>query len=210
MGNFDISGGNLTPNSHKYQNAKQDENVQKPKIKRVATAKTRKKSLGVKFAEAFISDDIDSIKRYVIMDVIIPSIKDALADTVIGAVEMMLFGSTKKSSGPRRTVSNGGYYDYGTSSRNRSKQQNEQQTTVKASYRDLVFRSRSEAEETLDALNGCIAEYGAVSVSELLYSVNMSADFTDTKYGWTDLSSARVRHVRDGWLLDIPRAYPLD
>ncbi len=210
MGNFDISGGNLTPNSHKYQAAKQENDIPKKQIKRVATAKNAKKSLGVKFAEAFISDDIDSVKRYVVMDVIIPAIKDALADTVIGAVEMMLFGSTRKSSGSRRTVSNGGYYDYSASSRSREKQRNERQGPTKADYRNLVFDSRSEAEVVLDNLNEYIAEYGAVSVSELLYSVNLSADFTDNKYGWTDLSDAKVRHVREGWLLDIPRAYPLD
>ena len=46
------------------------------------TAKTRKKSDAKKLANTFLPDDVTSVKSYILMDVIVPGIKNAIADVV--------------------------------------------------------------------------------------------------------------------------------
>lgn len=38
---------------------------------------------------------------------------------------------------------------------------------------------------------------------------SISCNYTDNKYGWTDLSSAQVERVRDGYVIRLPRATSL-
>jgi hypothetical protein len=40
--------------------------------------------------------------------------------------------------------------------------------------------------------------------------IDITASFVDHKYGWTDLTDARVRRINGGYLLDLPKAILLD
>ena len=52
--------------------------------------------------------------------------------------------------------------------------------------------------------------FGEVTVADLYDLVGISSDYTDRKYGWTDLATAKPIRVRGGYLLDLPRAKLLD
>ena len=55
-------------------------------------------------------------------------------------------------------------------------------------------------------------QYKLVSVADLYDLVGISGDYTDNKYGWTNLRNARVERLRyeDGYILKLPKALPLD
>ena len=57
-------------------------------------------------------------------------------------------------------------------------------------------------EELLD-------RFDAVSVADLFDMAGISCNYTDNKYGWTNLDSARVERVRDGYIIRLPRATTL-
>ena len=52
-------------------------------------------------------------------------------------------------------------------------------------------------------------EYGIVRVADLYDLVGITGDYTDNKYGWTNIRSAEVVRVRDGYKIKMPRAMPI-
>ena len=52
-------------------------------------------------------------------------------------------------------------------------------------------------------------EYGIVRVADLFDLVGITGDYTDNKYGWTNIRSAEVVRVRDGYKIKMPRAMPI-
>ena len=77
-------------------------------------------------------------------------------------------------------------------------------------YDDIILDTRREAEEVLDRMQDLIDNYGMVSVADLYDLVGINGSYTDNKYGWTHLRSADVQHVREGYLLKLPKALPFD
>jgi hypothetical protein len=71
------------------------------------------------------------------------------------------------------------------------------------------LESGAEADEVIARLDELIDVYGMASVADLYDLVGISGQYTDNKYGWTDVSSASRIRVRDGYLLKMPRAKPL-
>ena len=55
-----------------------------------------------------------------------------------------------------------------------------------------------------------IEQYEVVSVSDLYDMADLVAPHTGNRYGWTDLRNAEVIRVRDGYVIKLPRALPID
>ena len=90
------------PNTKKYREEQKDD---KKKVEKVisGTAKVKKKSELRKFADNFISEDVDSVKTYVVRDVIIPSVIDLVEDIVVGGIRTLLRGdSGRRDSRPSK------------------------------------------------------------------------------------------------------------
>ena len=118
---------------------------------------------------------------------------------------MLLYGETRsKSKGRDTKVSYTKYYDrdYDRPARSRGR--------YGYDYDDIILDTRKEAEEVLDRMDDLIDNYGVVSVADLYDLVGISGNYTDNKYGWTNLRNADVQRVRDGYLLKLPKALPFD
>lgn len=186
-------------------NSKTSRSSDPPKPERVISGSVvkKKKSFGRKLADIFISEDVEDVKSYILNDVIIPSIKVAIADSVGGGIDMLL-GTSSFSRKPSST--NGQKTQYGTFFKNGgSSTTNSRIRNVGYSYDDIILKTRGEAQDVLNALADYIDQYGAVRLSDLQEMVGISGDFTDTYWGWTNVSNAIVRKVREGWLLDLPK-----
>lgn len=194
-----------TPNSHK---AKAE--IAEKKVEKVVngTVKTKKKSEASKVKDLFISEDIQNVKSYILMDVLVPAIKKAVKDIVVDGIEMILYGGnghSRKSSSASR-VSYRSYYDRRDDDRRRESNR----TRSGYSYDDIVLDNRGEAEDVLTRMDELIDTYGCVSVADMYDLVGVTGNYTDNKYGWTNLRNAEVVHVRDGYLIKLPKALPLD
>ena len=77
-------------------------------------------------------------------------------------------------------------------------------------YDDIVLDKRDEAEDVLSRMDELISTYGMASVADLYELVGVTGNYTDNKYGWTDIRSASAIRVRDGYLLKLPKALPLN
>ena len=52
--------------------------------------------------------------------------------------------------------------------------------------------------------------YGLVRVADLKDLVGISDNYTDNKYGWTNIRNAEIVRVRDGYMIKMPKAVPID
>ena len=191
-------------NSHR---SKEQNEVVEKKVEQIAKGKTKKKSEVKKFADTFIAEDITSVKDYILMEVLLPAAKKAISDIVTNGIDMILYGETRSKSKSRESrVSYTKYYDrdrdYERPTRTRGR--------YGYDYDDIILDTRKEAEEVLDRMDDLIDNYGMVSVADLYDLVGVSGNYTDNKYGWTNLRNADVQRVRDGYLLKLPKALPFD
>lgn len=173
------------------------------------TAKTRKKSGAQKFAGAFLPEDVTSVKSYILKDVVVPGIKNAIADVV----SIMLFGETGRLGGRKNgagsKVSYNRYYD---DRRDDRREYGRPRSSGGFDYDDILLETRADAELVLDQLEAVINKYGVASVADLydLAGITPPRGYTTNKYGWTDIRSAKVARTRDGYILELPRAVQID
>lgn len=166
------------------------------------TARTKKKGELSKLADIFISEDISSVKSYVIFDVIIPNVKKGILDTL----HMLFYGTTDKRSTASK-VSYQKYYDNRSESRNRTIPRDRSGMT----YDDVVLETRGEAESVLDTLGDIIDQYGFATIGDLYDLVGITAPYTTNKYGWTDLRGANIKRTMDGgYAIEMPRSIPIN
>ena len=197
------------PNSHKSRE-EQRESVPEKKVEKViaGTAKSKKKNEIQKFADVFISEDVTNVKSYILLDVLVPAIKKAISDIVTNGIDMILYGGSNrtKSNSAASKVSYRSYYDRGNDRRD----YNLARTKTGYNYDDIILDNRGEAEDVLSRMDELISTYGLVSVADLYDLVGVTGNYTDNKYGWTDIRSASVIRVRDGYMLKLPKALPLN
>ena len=200
---------NYKPNSHKSREEQRREAPEtEKKVEKVVkgAVKTKKNEMR-KFTDIFISEDAGNVKSYIIMDVLVPAIKKAISDVVRNGIDMILYGDANhsKSSSGASKVSYRSYYDGG-----RDHREPTARTRTGYSYDDIILDNRGEAEDVLSRMDELVATYGIVSVADLYDLVGITGNYTDNKYGWTDIRSARVERVRDGYIIKLPKALPLN
>lgn len=196
-------------NSHSARDKQREDSPPEKKVEKVVSGavKTRKKSEAKKFASIFVPEDTTSVKSYILMDVIVPGIKNALADVV----SIVLFGESGRIGGAKKSpgskVSYQRYYD---DRRDDRRDYSKPRTVTGYEYDDIIIQGRGEAELVLEQLEEIIAAYGVANVADLYDLVGITGrSFTDNKYGWTDIRNAKVVRVRDGYILQLPRALPI-
>lgn len=195
------------PNSYKSKE-EQKTNVPEKKVGKVisGSAKSKKKGEVQKFADIFISEDVGNVKSYIFLEVIVPAIKKAISDVVVNGIDMILYGESGRSRRNSTTtkVSYGKYY-------NGDREPRRTQPRTGFDYDDIIFENRGDAESVLDAMNEIISQYGVVSVGDLYDLADVSTDnFTVNKYGWTDISGCKAVRVREGYVLRLPKATPIN
>lgn len=185
---------------------------ERPKIQQIASGKARKKSVGSKFKETFVGDSAESVGQYVLFDIVIPRVKDLLFETFVGGFERTLFGTSTRSSRARGSQLTGKTNYKGISER--AVERNEREISARGranhDFGEILIPTRGEAEQVLDTLLALVDEYESATVADLYGAVGITAEHTDLKFGWTDLSAARISPARGGgYLLEMPRSEAL-
>ena len=197
------------PNSHRSKENQKDTPADRKKLEKVVTGtvKTKKKGEIRKFTDVFVSEDISNVKNYIFMDVLVPAIKKAISDIVTSGTNMILYGGTGRGS-KSSLVDRISYTDY--SKRSSACPVDNYRSRSGYSYDDIILESRGEAEEVLTRMDELVEQYGVVSIADLYDLVGKSCEYTDNKYGWTNIRNAEPIRVRDGYMLKFPKALPID
>lgn len=159
----------------------------------------RQKEPGVwnRVSEFFGMDELKTFKDYV-------SFVADITNRVYSAMDTLM-GNRRGPTGPGARIQYGSYYNQNQPQNNGNARQ---RTEARYSYNDLVFDTRGDAEVVLANMRGLLMDYRAVSIADMFDLAEMTSPngYTDNKYGWTDLSSARVIRVNGGYMIDLPRA----
>lgn len=203
-----------------------NEGAPKPQEKRVervteGEVQRRKKPLGRRFAETFMGGDARSVGGYVMFDVLIPALRDTVVDTFTTGIERMFYGDRTPSSTRRgyRSSGPGGYVAYNRYAPTRPYRPGEprdeprnisRRARASHDFDEIILSSRVEANEVLERLFDLIDRYEAATVEDLYEMVGINSDYTDKKWGWTEIRGANVSRTRSGYLLNLPKPVPLD
>lgn len=185
-------------------------------VERVTTSEVvrRKKPLSRRMSETFIGGDAKSVWGYVFLDVLVPAAKDMVADAGSQFIERMMFGDSRSSSRRRsrsdNSVGHVAYNRFASSSREEPRRDISRRARTSHDFDEIIIASRADAEEVLDHLIEMIAKYETASVGDLYELVGISGNFTDAKWGWTDLRGSGVMRTRNGYLLNLPKPEPID
>lgn len=204
-----MSGMEFAPNSNKYKQEQKEAAERRVEKPVVGGAKTKKKSEIAKIGDVFISEDIKNVKSYVLMDVLVPAIKKAISDIVTNGIDMILYGETGRSSKRSSTdrFSYNSCYSEPRSSRS------SESSKGRFEYDDIIFASRSDAARVQEELANVIERYGFVTVLDYYDMAEITAPHTANKYGWMSKQSiihADIIRARDGYIIKLPKAMPID
>lgn len=197
-------------NSIKSRTKKAEITVEQPKkeIKKIASAKPKKKSK----LENFFGNDLKTIIDYIGKEVIIPAAKKMLVDAGCDAISMLFYGDTSHSA---KRPTNYGYgsgvgvnYTRFSSTRGESIRPTARYSNVVCD--DIILQSKDEANMVIDSLCEVIETYGWVSVADMHEMVGMPVGYTEHKYGWNSLRTADIIAVREGYMIRFPAPRPLD
>lgn len=164
-----------------------------------------------------LGSDAQSVREFMFGDVMIPAARDMIAEALIGSVEMTIFGD--RAPGTRRRARGGpighhtNYQRYSSPTgrpRDETRRDISRRARSTHSFDEIVIPGRAEAEEVLDRLDDMCARFECASVADLYELCGISGNYTDDKWGWTDVSTATTSRVKGGYLLNLPRPEPLD
>lgn len=193
-------------NSHRSK-----EELKKKEVGKIVTGevKTKKKTEVRKFADTFISEDISNVKSYILMDILIPALKKAISDVVTNGIDMILYGETGKSK-KSTTASKISYRSYYERDNDKDDYISSRRRGWGYDYDDVILESRGDAEEVLMRMDELIDVYGIVSVGDYYDLVGIQGDYTSENYGWTNIRNAQVVRVREGYMIKLPIALPIN
>lgn len=197
-------------NSNKVKNGEvKKTSVQPPQMK--GKVKVKKRNGLVKFAEAFLPEDVSDVKSYILVDVVIPSIKKIIDEIF----HIILWGdsgasySRKSSSFSRASYQN--YYDH---RRSQSASTPKSESSVFVMDYDFTFEFEEQASDLLNWMMETIRENGLVRLSEVKEEIGISSPWTESKYGWTNLNGFKIidthRMNDERWVLKLPKPFNIE
>lgn len=192
-------------NSHNSKQPKQ--------VKPVAQARLEQGGRGLgRLKGALVAETGRALLDYIVYDVIVPNLKDAVAATVNRALFGDGRGYTVGSRGGNTHRTDYTAYSRGRSNGSSRDPRRELSPRVKTQHNfdEVVFNDRAEADLVLERLMDLIDSYGVATVADFYDLAGISTDYTDNNWGWERLGSAAIRRTRAGYILDLPRPITIE
>ena len=197
-------------NSHKVKENENTKTVKPAEL--TGGVKIKKRSGFQKFVGTFIAEDANNVKDYLVNDVLIPNAKAAISEIVSNGINMILYGD----AAPRRNSSSSTHVQrvqYGGYVNNNKPDTRKRAGSIKNDFDfdNLIFDSRGDAEIVLNNLLDALDRYETVTVAGLYDAAGIDTyNYMLNKYGWDDLSSAKINRTADGYILALPTPKLMD
>lgn len=173
---------------------------EKKEIKAVVNGKVtkKKKGIGSKIGAVLFDDNnVGDVKEYVIFDVIVPAVKNAISNAITGGIDMLLFGERRSDS--LRSSESRGYTSYSSRSTRRS-------DSSRQGYRrsslfeldDILLPTKLDANSVIDNMFNILDEYGVVSVADYYALVGEPSNYQMNAWGWENLNNVYTQRTRNG------------
>ena len=184
---------------------------ERPEVKKVVSGEVteRKKGFGSKFKSIFFGGDFKSAASYVAADVLLPALRNMLADASKGAVDRVIYGDTRRTThvGGRANYSGRTQYNNPINRAARPDPRLGPQHSYRSGRQDpteIVLADRDDAEVVLERLGDIVDQYETACLADLYDLVGLSSNHTDQKWGWTSMHGSSIVQIREGYLLQLP------
>lgn len=150
---------------------------------------------------------------------IIPGIQVMLADTFHNAVDMIFVtrntGRRPGSSATnlQRPVANQQTrvsYSEQSNQNAISRRSISDRARAQHDFSEIIFESRPEANGVLDDMRTHLEKYQSITIDQMYSFIGIDPTFRDSAWGWTNLDGSFVKHVRNGFVLELPSPEPLN
>ena len=208
----DIIPNNSDKAAQKVKSEQKDpKNVKKlePIVKKGNVVKKRRTVMD-KFKESFLGES-ENLGDYMIYDILIPAFRDTVSDLGFGLIERLV-GGGRSRPGRGSFVRDRGrsYVSYNSRDRGRDDRRDlDRETRSRHDFDRVVFTHKWEAEDVLAHLVEMVVEYGEATVRSFYELSNIESEYTDDRYGWTNLRDAYVTRTRNGFIIVFPQTRPL-
>lgn len=185
-----------------------------PEVTPVIKASVQKKTVVRKIFDAFVEEDVSSVKHYMVKKVVVPTIKRGIVDMV----SLFFLGRTSSGSGyladrndvvpfsgsTKTTIQRIGYNNMFDGPYTSVKSNN------RFNYNEILCSSRADAETLLaHMIRACELNPGGVcSIADMYKLAGLECDYTYNDYGWRirDIQQASPDQKLNGqWSLGLPR-----
>ena len=183
-----------------------------PDVEKVVSGKvvTRKRGFASRFSDVLFSEDADSVGSYILYEITIPAFKNLIVDAVTQGLQRIMWGTGSHPGSIFRSSVNKVSYDKVYSRSSTSSRDRVQPRQKSGGYvEEFIFESRNEAETVLNTLESIIDDFDVARVSDMYSLVGKTPNFTDNRWGWTNLSSSQILPSREGYVIRLPRAEPI-
>lgn len=211
--------GLIPANSFKERESQQQSSAQREPVERIVTGKviTRKQPWYSRAARGMVSDDAHTIGDYVLMEIVVPTLKNLLREVVVGSLDRTLFGASNRAALGRTMVmgrpsSAGGIrtkYDHMNANGDPRDRPMSPRARANHEFEEILLTDREEALSVISRLMDEIARYNVATVADLYNACGKSSGPADRNWGWKDLSEARAEQYRGHWLIKLPDPIPL-
>lgn len=204
----------------------------KPQIKSTVKSKPKKGLVERLVVGVIGPDGLPALGYSIKEDVILPAIRNMISesvknvtvligDTIIGAVNMGLYGDPRNditraggqagrggrdyngiSRGARRGESS---YIYDSESKTRTREPVKR--GIGKYVAEYIIEERSDAIDVLEQMITEVREYGEFSVLAYKSKINADVSYTDNSYGWKGgdvFNNVKITAVRGGYVLNLP------
>jgi len=206
-------------NSRKAKTAPDGSPEERPRVERVTSAEAvrRKRGLGRQFKETFIGGSGRGAVEYMVTEVVVPAVRDTMAEALQTGIEKLIYGDTRPRRGPSAPPGgSSGYVNYQRISATPTVKPPQprmlsRRSRTRQDFGEIVIASRVEADEVIERMFDILSRYGSVTVADLYELTGIASSHTDYKWGWNELRGAKAVRLRDGnFLLDLPEPEMLD
>jgi hypothetical protein len=173
------------------------------------------KGIGRKFKETFFNGDLKHSGEFVLVDVLLPALRNLVVDMASRGIEKVVYGESTR--GPRRPQTNYNYsgtrYSVGGPTNPFARPQPLGQSYSPQINRgrqnrhdmnDIIVGTKEEADLVMERLIDILEKYDVVSLADLNELLGLETSHLDNKWGWTFLANPQVRQIRQGYLLELP------
>lgn len=204
------------------------EEGEKPRLKAVVKEAPKKHKKGVveRLVINFIGPDgVRNVGQKIQQEIIVPALKNIVVDSLSGlgdAIGNGIQAALFRDSVQPRTYRNTNNYQgnanrywsnpgagYSSSRPSRTGYGHPVDVEESPAYNmgtEYVQATRGEAIDVLNGLKDQIREYGAARLADYYDLMGVvSTNYTNNEWGWTDLSTARIQAVRNGYIIKLPK-----
>lgn len=183
----------------------------KVKVEKVIVGKVtkRKRNLAERIVLSVLGPDgLPKIGSYLGSEIIMPAIKNIIADSITSGINMAMFGEETSS---RSSHSSASANRYASAYKGASSHAAPRRAPRTRDIEVFELSTRDEALQVLEELRNLIYRYDVASKADYLDAMGVDTVYTDNNIGWTNLDRVSVKMIRpNAFIIDLPRPEKLN